>query len=390
MSNERDLYSSSGDYNNSYDLYSVAKGRPVTGYTLKKAKRVRRFINVAASIVLVVSFLITAAMGTYLYLSNKNVGGLKTENQPDDGYEDLIRSESADVTYMLVAGVDLGEHLTDIIVVVCFDHGNNTISCLQIPRDTFIDYDVNSYRINAVYGQTRKGEAGISSLRRKLAAYFGIPIDYYVIFTIDGFMNVVDAIDGVQINITQKGGIEIEDQNHIGKLYTIGPGWVTLDGNAAAGFVRKRHGTESGYGKGDISRLEAQRLMYVALVKKLKAMGVGQMAGVAKSCYNEIATDMTVNEILGYAKEAKSIEYSKFSVFTVPGQGCTYKKRSLYSIHKQDYIDLYNKYFNPYGDPLTADKIKAIELHTALGIATSKSLASDGGSLQDVIDQKNQ
>lgn len=390
MREHKDLYTNSSDAESSYDLYSVASGVPRTGYAVKKAKRIRRTINTFAAIVLAVSVLLTGAMGAYLAVSNRNLGGLPADDNPQDGYEQLHTSKSSDVTYLLVAGVDLSERLTDIMVVVCFDHKNKTINCLQIPRDTFVDYELKTYRTNTIYGQTRKGESGINALRRKLSSHYGIPIDHYVIFTIDGFMEVVDAVGGVEINITQKDGIEIENQHNIGEMYKIGPGWVTLDGNAAAGFVRKRKGGESGYSKGDISRLEAQRLMYVALVKKLKGLGFSQLGSVAKSCYNEIATDLTVNQIIGYAREAKSVDFSNFYVFTVPGQGCTYKGYSLYSIHKQAYVDLFNEHFNPYGEELLAKDIKIVELHTDLGKETSKSLASDGGSLQHIMDDKNQ
>lgn len=382
---DKDIFSNKGDYDNSYDLYYAT-----SGYTVKRAKRLRKILNVLISVVLTLSFLITAALGGYLIISNDNVGSLKTGDDQKDAYGNLYTSKNENVTYMLVTGVDLSERLTDIIVVVCFDHAKNTISCLQVPRDTFAGDDVKSYRINTVYGAARENETGINALRRKLASYLGVPIDHYVIFTIKGFMNVVDAVGGVEINITQKEGISIEDQNHIGTLYNIGPGWVTLDGNAAAGFVRKRHGGEEGYRKGDISRLEAQRLMYVALVKKLKSMGIGTMAGVAKSCYDQIATDMTVDQIVGYAKAAKGVEYENFSVYTVPGQGCTYKKRSLYSIHKADYVALYNNYFNPYGEKITEQSIEAVELHKRLGQTEQKSLAADGGSLRSIIDNKHQ
>lgn len=388
--NNKDIFSNSGDNENSYDLYSVASGVNAKGFAVKKAMKIRKAVNIITSVILTFSVLLSGLMGYYLIISDDNVGGLKTGDVVSDGYEELDYSENNDATYMLVCGVDLSEKLTDIIVVVCFDHAKNTISCLQIPRDTFIDYDVPTCKMNAVYGSVRKGESNINALRRKLSSHFGIPIDHYVIFTVDGFMNVVDAVGGVKINITQKGGIKIEDQKTY-QQYTIGPGWVTLDGNAAAGFVRKRHGRETGYGKGDISRLEAQRLMYVALVKKLKSMGVGTMANVTKSCYNEISTDMTVNQLLGYAKAAKSVEFSNFSVFTLPGQCCTYKKLSMYSLHKQEYVDLYNNNFNPYGEALTVDSIKAIELHTAQGIATTQeSYAAEGSSLQNIIDTKGQ
>ncbi|MBR4867983.1 MAG: hypothetical protein IKU10_02405 [Clostridia bacterium] len=37
---------------------------------------------------------------------------------------------------------------------------------------------------------------------------------------------------------------------------------------------------------------------------------------------------------------------------------------SYYSIHKQDYVDLINRYFMPYSDPITVDSLAIQELHT--------------------------
>ncbi len=367
-----------------YDLYADFGATSA----LKKRKKIRLLTNIVASIVLVLSVLTTGLMGTYLAIAGSTVGGFETEEETGE-FEDIVFTSSRDVSNILVVGVDVSQNLSDIIVVVCIDHKNNTINCLQIPRDTFIGTDVPSMRINAVYGSPREGEARINALRRKLYSHLGIPIDHYVVFTIDGFINIVDALGGLEINITQEGGIDIEDQETY-EHYTIGPGWVTLDGNMAAGFVRKRKGGEEGYSKGDISRLEAQRLMYVALVKKIKDMGLTQMASVAKNCYNDVATDMTVNEIVGYASVVKPIAFENIGVWAVPGQGCTYQGRSLYSIHKADYVALYNEKMNPYGDPITVDGIQIRELHTELGIPTTGSLANEGGTLAEIITDKDQ
>lgn len=355
---------------------------------LKKRKKIRLLTNIIASIVLALSVLATGVLGAYLGLSGLQVGGLDMDEETGD-FENLTYSSDKNVSYILVVGVDVSENLSDIIVVVCVDHKKNTINCLQIPRDTFVGTDVPSTRVNAVYGSPREGESKINALRRKLASHFGIPIDHYIVFTIHGFMNIVDALGGLDINITQKTGIDIEDQITY-QHHTIGPGWVHLDGNMATGFVRKRKGGESGYSKGDISRLEAQRLMYVALVKKMKDMSLTQMASVAKNCYNDVATDLTVNEIVGYAGVVKPIPFESIGVYAVPGQGCTYQKRSLYSIHKADYVQLFNEKMNPYGAPITVDGIRIRELHTELGLPTTGSLANAGGTLAEVITEHNQ
>lgn len=372
--------------NEKYDMFYMS----TRGRRLKKFKKTRRLVNIIGSIVLTLSVLATAVLCTGFVLADQKLTGFGTNETETGSFDPLLVSKHSGVSYILVCGVDVSESLTDIMAVACIDHEKNTVNFLQIPRDTYIGSDIPSGKLNAVYSNPQKGELKINALRRRLASYFGIPLDHYVLFTIDGFRSVVDTLGGVDINITQEDGIDIEDQDTY-QHYTIGPGWVTLNGNMAAGFVRKRHGTEEGYKKGDSSRLEAQRLMYVALAKKLQSMSLSQMASIGTKCYNQISTDMSIGDLLGYAKEIKSIPLASMKIFGVPGQGCTYNSLSYYSIHKADYVKIFNTYFNPYGDPITVNGIKVKELHVIAGQPTTGSLLeSEGGSIADIQSENNQ
>ncbi len=370
--------------NNGYDISSVS----TRGGNRRKRRMIKRTVNVVASIVLVISVLVTAAMGSYLAISGIKLGGIKAEKEQGE-FDSLTFSKSSGVSYILVVGVDPQETLTDILVVACIDHDRNTVNFMQIPRDSFAGDDIPTRKMNAVYGNPRKGEAKINALRRRISSYFGFPLDHYCLFTINGFIKVIDALGGVTINIEQKNGIEIMDPKTF-KTERIGPGWVTLTGNQATGFVRKRTGTSDGYYKGDIARIEAQRLVYIALAKKLKSMSAGQMLNVAKKCYSEISTDMSINKILGYATEVKGISLENMGVYAVPGQSVTYKKLSMWSPHKAEYIELYNTYMNPYGDPITEKDINMVELHTLLGQKQTASQVVQGGTLSQLEQSKNQ
>ena len=88
-----------------------------------------------------------------------------------------------------------------------------------------------------------------------------------------------------------------------------------------------------------------------------------------EKCYNDIATDMGVGQILSYASAAKGMNMENISFYAVPGQPGYYSpqgvQRSYYSIHKKEYVDLINEHFMPYSDEtLTVDDIKIKELHT--------------------------
>jgi len=160
----------------------------------------------------------------------------------------------------------------------------------------------------------------------------------------------------------------------------------TLDGIKAEGFMRKRYGYErDGYGLGDISRVQQQRIFYAAVAEKMKDINLVQMLKIATTCYDDITTSMSVNEMLSYAKEVKEIEMEQMHIETIPGQFATYNDISYYSVHKQEYVNLYNEYFNPYGNQLMASNIGIQELHVILGEYEEESVVTNGGTLQDIM-----
>ena len=348
-----------------------------------KRQKIKRIVNIVASIVLAFSVVLTSVMGAGIWVLGQKINDDAGVEEGD--FEDLTYSSDSKVSYILVVGVDPQETLTDIIIVACIDHEKNTLNFLQIPRDTYIGDDVPTKKVNAVHGNPRKGEKQINALRRRLSSYFGIPLDHYVKFTVKGFANVIDALDGVWVNIETDNLKGIDIMNPFTKKHErIGPGTVRLTGPQAVGFVRKRTGVKDGYVKGDIDRIEAQREVYVALAKKLQSMSPSQMVTIAKNCYNEVATDMSIGQILGYANEVRDISMDSMGIYAVPGQFATYNGLSMWSPHKDEYIEIFNTYFNPYGVPITADDIQMIELHKKLGNSTRPSEVEQGGALSNV------
>lgn len=391
-------------------FYMTRKGKQ-----LRHFKKTRRIWGSIATVVLCLSLIASILMGTVLFVAGRKIvqgSAMQGVDQKEtaSGLQELTYSKSSDVSYILVCGLDNKDFnkkdalvtdsafRTDVIAVACVDHKNNSVNVLQIPRDLFIGTDVSSMKINAVYACAKQGESRINALRRRLASYLGVPIDYYVLFSVTGFMNVVDALGGLEINVWQKDGIYIEDQFTY-KQYKIGPGKVTLNGNMAAGFVRKRHGTRAeGYVLGDPDRLEGQRLVYVALARKLMSMSASEMASVAKACMSDVATDMDVDTILGYALFVKkNVSISDIAVWGMPGQQLTCRpiagaeNLSYYSIHKDEYVELWNTYMNPSGtQTLTVDDILIRELHTEVGVEYEQSYFEKGGSLSQIAERFDQ
>lgn len=383
-------------------FYMTKKGRK-----LKRFKTLRKVSTVLLSIIMAVAIIAEIALGAGIAVLSTRISGAGDDTQSENSdvvsqYGEVPINKHEGVSYILVAGIDNkdqygtnnaldvnGYYHTDILAVACINHVTKEINVIQIPRDLFIGTDIPSKKINAVYGNPRYGENRMNALRRRLASHLGITIDHYVIFTIEGFMNVIDGIGGVDIYIQQENGLTIENQfSHT--YYKIGPGWVTLDGNMAAGFVRKRTGVNEGYVLGDPDRLEAQRLMYVSLAKKLMSMPTTQLVSAVSACYGQVSTSMSIDDILGYAMDVKGMKLSDIAVWGLPGQQLSYQHHdemlslSYFSIHKKQYVELYNKYLNPFGNPIKESDLKIRELHTELGIPYTPSFFTQGGSLGDI------
>ncbi len=368
-----------------------------------KRNKKRIIINSVTSVILAFCVLLTTIMGWYVsnadtslqkvpilrwLFGSSKYGDISYDdaNQVESGdFEELVKSISNDVTYFLVVGCDWTDSKqTDVIVVVCMDHKNNTVSMLQIPRDTYVNGSPDN-KINSVFNSARDGELKINALRRCLSSQLGIPIDHYILFSIEGAVNVVDAVGGVTMNFDNK--IKIEDPLKFGKYYTIGPGKVRMSGKDAIGFMRKRRidsQEEAGdYDGSDIGRVKQQRKFYAALFKELMGMSTTEIWKIANSCFNQIQTDLTMNETVAYALAAKKLSMDNIHIFGLPGQAASYGL-SYYSIHKDDYVKCFNQYFNPYGEPITEEQITIPEIYSIAGYQKNEYwMSTEDSTLQE-------
>lgn len=361
------------------EIYSSSKNH------FKKKHKKRNVALILSNVILSLLLVVSVGAGSILYFlgyvsfADDSEGTASGSEVVSDDAVSLPGSTNADVTYFLVTGTDEDDVLTDIIMVVCFDHGRGTASVLQIPRDTFISASIPSGKVNAVYGSAKKGESQINKLISCVKNYFGLPIDNYITVSLDAFRVIVDAMDGVDVYIPKY----TEAWDKYDKFYTFSKGVHHLNGGEAEAFIRFRNG----YAKGDMGRVEAQRNFYAAFVKKMLSMSYSQMASVAKSGYSYIKTNMSIGLLLGYAKEAQKMSIENVTIHAVPGQSGYYRPSgmseslSYYSIHKTEYVNLINAYFMPYEQKITSAELLIKELHDEY----QPNNIDDGGSLNNFL-----
>jgi len=246
--------------------------------------------------------------GQTLTFPGVDVAGLPGINRPskDSAFNQRIN--------LLIIGVDKrpweeeAGNLTDTIMVATLDPVGKTTNLLSFPRDMLIDIHspqgfVYQSRINESYGiGFRNGgnfEAGAAQIKRDIEENFGIPIDNVVLLDFMGVETLIDAIDGIDIDIPYDLAVGPHDYSNdditVVRL-SFPPGPTRLDGFKAVAFGRQRAQDD------DFRRVKRQQLIVQAAVQKVFARGIFQNPLPLWNAYSQtIKTDMSRTKMLQLA-----------------------------------------------------------------------------------------
>lgn len=266
--------------------------------------------------------------------------------QVDDGK--YVRKDGV-YNFMLV-GYDRVAGLTDVNMIAQFDTNTGAISIVQIPRDTYARYNQTGGYYRKMNGALSYFKWELADLAAFLEENLCIKIDYYASIDLDAFVNIVDIIGGVEIDVPADLKYEDPDQN----LYiNIKKGYQTLNGKQAEGFVRFRHD----YVQADIGRTNAQKIFMTAFIKKFKnSMDVSTIAKVGAQMIKYADTNLGFNDYVFFATKVLSIDLNNINMMTLPGNSVReYETRGTwyYVLSRSGMLDVVNKYLNVYTKDIT-------------------------------------
>jgi len=288
---------------------------------------------------------------------NKYVTSL---NEHGDSVKVEIDKVAKDNHYnFLVVGKDRAYFNTDVIMLASFDTDSGAVSIMQIPRDTYIELVNDTRRVKKAnsllahfYNENRSGNykkdltAALGQLKSAVSEVLGVPIDYYVMLDLNGFVNIVNAIGGVDMYVPRDMKYDDPDQ---GLYIDLKKGQQNLNGDEAEQFIRFR----KGYANADLGRVDAQKLFMRAFIEKVqKKFNLNTIVGIAEQLTKYVITDLEINEIMFFAKSALGIDSEKVAMSTLPGD----LAGSYYVASRSGTYDAINLYFNPYNTALKQDK----------------------------------
>ncbi|HEU0164929.1 MAG TPA: LCP family protein [Thermomicrobiales bacterium] len=211
---------------------------------------------------------------------------------------DVAAQENAPGHTFVVAGLDgwPGENPTntDVLMIARLDLAAMTVRALSIPRDLYVEIpDVGYDRINRAFdhGATESDAAwhsGIEVTRQTILTNFGVRIDGAVTTTFDGFVGLVNALDGVDLdNPYDLADDQYPDLDSGVKSIFYPAGETHLSGEQALEFARTRHQD------GDDGRVMRQQLVLLAMLEKVQtAADRGELADLTAQRASAVSDDL--------------------------------------------------------------------------------------------------
>jgi polyisoprenyl-teichoic acid--peptidoglycan teichoic acid transferase len=285
----------------------------------KKKKNRKKWIYWIVAPLLFV-LLVGGGYATYLYNKAESTmsGSYKPVERTSTKRDKDVHPAFDNIT-VLFAGLDESKARkekamrTDALMLATFNQKQKSVKLLSIPRDTLV-YIPNKGRedkINHAYGK-----GGISSTMDTVEELLDIPVDYYVKMNFEAFIDVVEALNGIDVNVTKAiDEMDSKDRHHAIKLQ---PGFQTLNGEEALAYARTRK-IDS-----DIERGKRQQEIIKSIISKASsAKSVTKYGNVMEAVGENMETDLSFDEMKSFLDYATAGNQLNVETLSLEGSNST-------------------------------------------------------------------
>ena len=215
--------------------------------------------------------------------------------------------------------------MADTTMLVSINTYTEEVTVFSILRDSLVNLPAykglkggkNKFTMCYALGYQQNGTAGAMEMTNIcLKDNFGIEVDYNVEVSFDGFIRMIDYLNGVELELTEA------EANYLNKdtLYvqrTIEPGVQVLQGMEALSYARMRKA--AGDGESDIKRTARQRKLVASLLEKFRYMSLSELNGWIDELLPMVTTTMKPADVTALAaKILPTVRNLKMQGETIP------------------------------------------------------------------------
>ena len=173
---------------------------------------------------------------------------------------------------------------TDTIMLLTLNPAAGTANLTSFPRDLYVyipGWTVQ--RINTAFGY-----GGFEMLATTMEYNFGVRPDYYALVNLWSFVEVIDSLDGIDVQIGQ----DLCDHRDDYGTYCVQAGTQHMHGETTLWYVRSRYTTN------DLDRNRRQQEVTLALFARLLSLnGLSRVAELYDIYQDNVTTDMSFKQM---------------------------------------------------------------------------------------------
>lgn len=269
-------------------------------------KKVKRIIGFVLMVVLLFSGYYVYSMFSFLHA----VGISKPFSSNESNALATAKWEGTEQVNILVLGVDSRSQeekpRSDTMLLASINPVTKKASVFSIMRDTYVDIPgVGQSKINAAFAN-----GGPDLLIQTIQEFLGLDIHYYVATDFEGFVKVVDAIGGIDVNVPERM-LHADDGKYD---IVLEQGQQHLDGRKALMYARYRGGARA-----DFERTERQREVIQIVASELKQPSkLLQMPSILKEVQPYIETNLGSDDLVKLTALAMKIDAGTIKSEQIP------------------------------------------------------------------------
>ncbi len=246
---------------------------------------------------------------------------------------------------ILLLGTGGGKHegpdLTDTIIFASINEKENKVTLISVPRDLWIPQLKSKVNMAYADSENKRQGRGIVLVRSVVEKILGVPIDYVVRIDFDGFVKVVDILDGIDVEVLNSFhdyeypiagkerdpcGQKEEDLEMLATVssqlevfpcrYTtihFDKGIQHMDGETVLQFVRSRHA--KGDEGTDFARSKRQEQAIRAVKKKIFSFGLllspAKVVNLYSTLQESVNTNIKEGEFDDFVRLAQKLKNAK-------------------------------------------------------------------------------
>ncbi len=276
---------------------SHAKSR--TSKSQERKKKEKESGGCLWKILLVVLILLLAFGGGYIYyLFHSGKKAAENAYVENSRTKSELRDESVqpltDNISIMIVGIDdsekrsqgEGNSRSDALLVATLNNKDKSIKLVSIPRDSYVYIPTVGYKDKITHAHAY---GGIDATRETVEGLLNVPIDYYFRVNFDAFIEIVDALGGVTVDVPYE--INELDENDKRTVHLM-PGTQEVNGREALALARTRHQDS------DVERGKRQQMILEAIASKATSVtSFTKYDKVLAAVGNNMQTDMTFDEM---------------------------------------------------------------------------------------------